>query len=128
MGEGGFLVDRMLDNLAERLRAFAESVRIVGEPLTHGKKILIPVLPANTGFAGGGGGGKTSGEKEGNAGGGGAGIRIQPEGFLVLTEDDVQLLSFSGKTRVESIVQAIPEILEKVKGVRGGDEKKKGSS
>jgi len=125
MAEGGFLVDRLLDNLADRLRVFAESVRIVGEPITHGKKIIIPVISVNTGFAGGGGSGHAPGDKEGNAGGGGAGIRINPEGFLVLTEDDVQLLSFSGKTRVESIVHAIPDILEKMKGVRGGEDKKK---
>jgi len=31
----------------------------------------------------------------------------------------VQLLSLSGKTRVESIVDAIPEIIEKVKTIRG---------
>ncbi len=119
MDEGGFLVDRMLDSLAERLKAFAESVRIVGEPIVHGKKVVIPVISVNTGFAGGGGGGSAPGEKAGNAGGGGAGIRIRPEGFLVLTEDDVQLLSLSGKTRVESIVDAIPEIIEKVKTIRG---------
>jgi uncharacterized spore protein YtfJ len=125
MDEGGFLVDKMLDSLADRLRAFAESVRIVGEPITHGEKIIIPVISVNTGFAGGGGGGRTEEKGSGNAGGGGAGIRINPEGFLVLTENDVQLLSFSGKTRVESLLDAIPDIIDKVKTIREPGKKEK---
>lgn len=128
MEEEKFIVDRMLDSLADRLRTFAESVRIVGDPITHGDKIIIPVISVNTGFAGGGGGGKAKGgEGSGTAGGGGAGIRISPKGFLVLTDEDVRLLSFGTKTRVESLMSAIPDILEKVKTIKESGRKEEES-
>jgi uncharacterized spore protein YtfJ len=122
-------VMKLLDGLSDRLRIFAESVRIVGEPITHGPKIIIPVISVSTGFAGAGGGGKGGKERqgEGTAGGGGGGIRISPKGFLVLSEDDVRLLTFGTKTYAESIAHMIPEVIEKVRGLQesGGKEKNK---
>ena len=119
-------VENMLDSLSDRLRIFAESVKIVGEPITHGNKIIIPVIAVSTGFAGAGGGGKGGKEAEGQAsvGGGGGGIRISPQGFLVITDDDVNLLGFGNKTRVESLANAIPGILDKVRNLKdsGKDE------
>ena len=126
MSNETFFVDKLLDGLSDRLRTFAESVRIVGEPITYGDKIIIPVISVNTGFAGAGGGGK-KGEKGNEAaslGGGGAGIRITPQGFLVITESDVQLLSFSQKTRMESLIKTIPDIMEKVKSIRDSEKNK----
>jgi|YNPNPStandDraft_1061719.scaffolds.fasta_scaffold09762_2 uncharacterized spore protein YtfJ len=114
-------VMQLLDGLSDRLRLFAESVRIVGEPITHGDKIIIPVISVSTGFAGGGGGGSGGKDRHGmgTAGGGGGGIRISPKGFLVISDDDVKLLSFGSKSYAESIATMIPEVIEKVRGVKG---------
>lgn len=114
-------VMQLLDGLSDRLRLFAESVRIVGEPITHGDKIIIPVISVSTGFAGGGGGGSGGRDRHGmgTAGGGGGGIRISPKGFLVISGDEVKLLSFGSKSYAESIATMIPEVIEKVRGIKG---------
>lgn len=123
MTQDDFFVDKVLDGLSDRLRMFAESVRVVGDPIRHEDTIIIPVITVSTGFAGGGGGGQSGEETKGagSAGGGGGGIRINPKGFLVIRNDEVKLLSFGGKSRVESVANVLPEILEKVKGLREDD-------
>ncbi len=120
MSTDNLSVENMLDSLSDRLRIFAESVKIVGEPITHGDKIIIPVISVSTGFAGAGGGGKggKQAEGQGSVGAGGAGIRISPQGFLVITDEDVKLLGFGTKTRVESLANAIPNILDKVRTLK----------
>ncbi len=114
-------VAKLLEGLSDRVRLFAESVRIVGEPIVHGEHIIIPVISVSTGFAGGGGGGSGGKDRPGTGtiGGGGVGIRISPKGFLVINHDDVKLLSFGSKSYAESIATMIPDVIDKVKGLKG---------
>ena len=49
------------------------------------------------------------------AGGASSGISITPIGFLVVDEDHVQLLSVSGKSALEKVIETMPQIIYEIK-------------
>ena len=60
------------------------------------------------------------------AGGAGAGVTVKPVAFIVISRDgDVKLMELGSKpSAVDGIVDAIPGLIEKIKGFVG-DKKKK---
>jgi uncharacterized spore protein YtfJ len=83
------------------------------------------------GFGGGGGEGGKKESDIGYGGGGGAGAKIEPIAFIMLSEDDAKIFRISEKGDVGAILgsiqEAVPELLDKIKG-KTGKHKKEGSS
>ncbi|MCK4459887.1 MAG: sporulation protein, partial [Methanosarcinales archaeon] len=89
-------------------------------------KTVIPISKVSFGFGSGGGEGKRD-EESGFGGGGGGGAKIEPVAFLVVSEDEVKLLSATGKgIDIGKIVEAVPEVVDKIKSIRGKKDKGKG--
>lgn len=78
------------------------------------------------GFGAGGGEGKKDTES-GYGGGGGAGAKIEPVAFIMLSEEEARIFRLSERSDAGSILSSIPdlvpEIMDKIKGMRGKNKK-----
>ena len=100
--------ERIVNELAERIKGSAKVEVVFGEPREVGDKTIIPVAAVAYGFGGGGGGG--TGERPGGdgatatgtggGGGGGGGVRVQPIGVLEVTADETRLVPVLDWTRI----------------------------
>jgi len=119
-------VEELMKEVVEQLEKLITTKTIVGEPITVAGKTVVPISKVSFGFGSGGGEGKRD-EKSGFGGGGGGGAKIEPVAFLVISEDEVKLLSTTGKgIDIGKIVEAVPEVVDKIKSMRGKKGKEKG--
>lgn len=111
----------------EKIREMVDVNTIIGDPIsaTNGTTI-IPVSKVSFGFASGGSDLPTQAAEK-FAGGAGAGVTVKPVAFIVIKSDgDVQLMELGGKSSpVEGIVDAIPGVIEKIKGMVADKKAKK---
>jgi uncharacterized spore protein YtfJ len=80
------------------------------------------------GFGAGGNEGKKDTES-GYGGGGGAGAKIEPVAFIMLSEEEARIFRLSERSDTGSILSSIPdlvpEIMDKLKGMRGKSKEEK---
>ncbi|APH39601.1 GerW family sporulation protein [Methanohalophilus halophilus] len=112
-------VEDVMKEVSEELERLVSTKTVVGEAMEAGGKTIIPISKVSFGFGSGGGEGKKSATESGFGGGGGAGAKIEPVAFLVISEEDVKLLRVSGKGDIDKFIEAVPEIIGKVKGMKG---------
>jgi len=120
-------VEELMKEVVEQLEKLITTKTIVGEPITVAGKTVVPISKVSFGFGSGGGEGRRD-EKSGFGGAGAGGAKIEPVAFLVISEDEVKLLSATGKgIDIGKIVEAVPEVMDKIKSIRGkkGKEKEK---
>lgn len=116
-----------MKEVVEQLEKLITTKTIVGEPITVAGKTVVPISKVSFGFGSGGGEGRRD-EESGFGGAGAGGAKIEPVAFLVISEDEVKLLSATGKgIDIGKIVEAVPEVMDKIKSMRGkkGKEKEK---
>ena len=126
----------MENNVSGILEGAIDSiVKVMGDNCTIGNPIeakngtiIIPVSKVSVGFAGGGSDfGKKDSAKKNFGGAGGTGITATPVGFLVVTnEGKISFTSVdtsSNGITVDSIVEGISEIVEKIKTTFGKKDK-----
>jgi len=116
-------VEDLMKEVVTQLEKMITTKTIVGEPITAAGKTVIPISKVSFGFGSGGGEGKR-GEEGGFGGGGGGGAKIEPVAFLVISEEEVKLVGMKGKgLDIEKILETVPELVEKVKSLKGKKEK-----
>nr|QNO47089.1 hypothetical protein ONOHIMFI_00015 [Methanosarcinales archaeon ANME-2c ERB4] len=112
-------VEDLMKEVVTQLEKMITTKTIVGEPITAAGKTVIPISKVSFGFGSAGGEGKR-GEEGGFGGGGGGGAKIEPVAFLVISEEEVELVGMKGKgLDIEKIIETVPELLEKVKSLKG---------
>lgn len=119
-------IEGILGVSMEKIREMVDVNTIVGDAITSPDgTTIIPVSKVSFGFASGGSDLPTQAAEK-FAGGAGAGVTVKPVAFIVISRDgDVKLMELGGKTSpMEGIVDALPGLIEKVKGLVG-DKKKK---
>lgn len=119
-------VMEMLQAIVGELKSMARSETIIGDPVTLGDKTVVPVAKISIGFGAGGGQGTDDKNQTGFGGGGGAGATIQPAAFIVIDGDKVSLLP-AGKGKFDQIIEAVPDLLNKIKKMMP-EKKKSGGS
>ncbi len=103
--------------ITEEIAEMISTKTVIGEYITVEGTTIIPVTKVTFGF---GSGGAESGSDENNkgvGGGGGGGASVLPIAFLVITPDDVKLLTMKEKGVVTQIAEIVPELLETSKSV-----------
>jgi uncharacterized spore protein YtfJ len=91
---------------------------IVGEPMTIGEVIIIPLISIGFGFGAGGGTGrgesKQKGEGAGSGTGGGAWVR--PSAVVIIEKDNVRVESVKGglSSAIQSIGESVPKMVENI--------------
>ena len=116
-------LDEILKNVTEEIADMISTKTVIGEAITIAGKTIIPVTSVSFGFGSGGGEGRKKDGEEGTGGGGGGGAVIKPVAFLVISGDDVKLLTIRGKGTIQELTELIPEIAEKIKSIKGSKKK-----
>ena len=113
-------IGSLMDTTMEKIKEMIDVNTIIGEPITSPDgTLIIPVSKVSYGFAAGGSDLPTKKENKDCFGGGsGAGVTIQPVAFLTVYQGDVRLVSVDREEgTADKLVNIIPDVLKKVKGV-----------
>ena len=113
-------IGSLMDTTMEKIKEMIDVNTIIGEPITSPDgTLIIPVSKVSYGFAAGGSDLPTKKENKDCFGGGsGAGVPIQPVAFLTVYQGDVRLVSVDREEgTADKLVNMIPDVLKKVKGV-----------
>ena len=113
-------IGSLMDTTMEKIKEMIDVNTIIGEPITSPDgTLIIPVSKVSYGFAAGGSDLPTKKENKDCFGGGrGAGVTIQPIAFLTVYQGDVRLVSVDREEgTADKLVNMIPDVLKKVKGV-----------
>lgn len=113
-------IGSLMDTTMEKIKEMIDVNTIIGEPITSPDgTLIIPVSKVSYGFAAGGSDLPTKKENKDCFGGGsGAGVTIQPVAFLPVYQGDVRLVSVDREEgTADKLVNMIPDVLKKVKGV-----------
>ena len=113
-------IGSLMDTTMEKIKEMIDVNTIIGEPITSPDgTLIIPVSKVSYGFAAGGSDLPTKKENKDCFGGGsGAGVAIQPVAFLTVYQGDVRLVSVDREEgTADKLVNMIPDVLKKVKGV-----------
>ena len=120
-------IEGILGVSMEKIREMVDVNTIIGDAITSPDGTpIIPVSKVSFGFASGGSDLPTQAAEK-FAGGAGAGVTVKPVAFIVITRDgDVKLMELgnSKPSAIEGVIDAIPNVVEKIKGFIG-DKKKK---
>ena len=113
-------IGSLMDTTMEKIKEMIDVNTIIGEPITSPDgTLIIPVSKVSYGFAAGGSDLPTKKENKDCFGGGsGAGVTIQPVAFLTVYQGHVRLVSVDREEgTADKLVNMIPDVLKKVKGV-----------
>lgn len=112
--------NRIKDVMAETIKSMRSLVDVdivIGRPIeTNSKLTIIPLTKITMGFVSGGGEyySELREIKKNNeypfAGGAGSGLNVQPVGFLVVDEREVQIVKIEAKSAIEKLMEAVPEV------------------
>jgi len=119
-------IDDTIKIITEEIASMISTKTIIGEHITIEGRTIIPVTKISFGFGSGGGEGKSKQGDGGSGSGGGGGACVEPVAFLVVSKEDVQLLTIKGKGAISKLAEVIPEIIEKCKSIQ--EEAKKAES
>ena len=116
------VVENLIAVVMGELRQIAKTETVVGEPVTVGDTVIVPVSKISFGFGAGGGGDE---EKGGGGSGTGGGVSIEPLAFVVITGGKPQLLSIKGKeVKWSKILELVPDLVSKFGGAKKQEEGK----
>jgi len=118
-------IEEVLKTVTQEIANMISTKTVVGEHITIEGRTIIPITKVTFGFGSGGGEGRSKSSDEGSGAGGGGGACIQPVAFLVVTKEDVQLLTIKGKSVITQIGELIPEIMEKYRSIKEEQKKDK---
>ncbi len=113
-------IGNLMNITMEKIKEMIDVNTIIGDPITSPDgTLIIPVSKVSYGFAAGGSDLPTKKENKDCFGGGsGAGVTIQPVAFLTVYQGDVRLVSVDREEcTADKLVNMIPDVLKKVKGV-----------
>ncbi|MDR1704683.1 MAG: sporulation protein [Clostridiales bacterium] len=96
------------DAIFGKLEHYAASKTVVGDPITFGNVIIVPLVDVTLG-AGAGAGNK-------GGGGGGLGAKISPSAVLVVVNDTVQLVNVKDQDSINKLIDMVPGIVSKLGG------------
>jgi uncharacterized spore protein YtfJ len=111
-----------METMLIRLRELVQTETVIGDPVVVGDITLIPISRISLGFGGGGGGDRK------NAGGAG-GVRVEPVGFVVISEGKAQILPIKSEDpALYKIVDILPDMWDTVRSFMKRSEKDSPSS
>lgn len=118
-------IESLLDKVSDHVKTLASTDTILGEEFTLGEFTCRPVIKVGTGFGSGAGEGDDPKNKnKGRGTGAGAAIGVSPVGFLTTKGDEIYFIPSDKKTPLSSLMEKVPDLVEKVAEMRNKEEKK----
>ena len=102
--------DSAVKSLMEGMDAYLSAKTVVGEPVTVGDTVIVPLV--NVSF--GAGAGAFSNNSSGS--GGGMGGKLSPSAVLVLKDGNARLINIATHTGLDKLLDMIPDFVEKFMG------------
>lgn len=102
-----------VDSLLKGMEGFVSSKTVVGEAITVGDTIILPLVDVSFGV----GAGATESKKEdsiaGGGGGGALGAKISPSAVLVIKDGHARLVNIKNQDSLTKIIDMAPDIMDK---------------
>ncbi len=115
-------VMEVITGIVGELKQIATASNVIGTPVTVGDKTVVPVVKVSVGFGAGGGQGEK--DKAGGFGaGGGGGCVVEPAAFIIMDSTGITLLP-AKPGKLDTLVEAIPGVVNKILDMRGKIQKK----
>ena len=97
-----------VESLFKGMDSFITTKTVVGEAITVGDTIILPLVDASFGL----GAGAFSQEKKNN-GGGGMGGKISPSAVLVIRDGSTKLVNIKNQDGLTKILDMVPDVINK---------------
>ena len=106
--------ESLIRTLLDQFSSIARTETIIGKEFKAGDFMLIPISKVSLGIGAGGGSGGTSVESKGEGGAGGGSIKLEPIAFIAIREGEISFHGIKKGSSVETILEKIPEIAERI--------------
>lgn len=100
-----------MGSLFKGLDNFITSKTVVGEAITIGDTIILPLVDVSFGVAGG-----AFADDKKNNGGGGMGGKITPSAILVIQNGHTKLVNIKNQDGLTKVLDMVPDIVDKITG------------
>ena len=100
--------DATVSSLFKGMDHFISSKTVVGDAITVGNTIILPLVDVTFGV----GAGAASSDRKNN-GGGGLGGKISPSAVLVIKDGNIRLVNVKNKDAVTKVLDMIPDFVDK---------------
>ena len=106
MAENNF--QNTVEALFRGMDSFITTKTVVGDAITVGDTIILPLVDVSFGVAAG-----AFAENAKNNGGGGMGGKISPSAVLVITKNSTRLVNVKNQDAITKILDMVPDFLNK---------------
>ena len=114
-------VSSNLEVLFNKMENFVSTKTVIGDPITIGKVILVPLIDVSFGVGAGAKQNKANkvGSDTKNGSAAGLGAKMSPSAILVINDGTVQMVNVNDQNSVNKL---IPSIASKIKSFGGSDD------
>ena len=112
--------DNTVESLFKGMESFITSKTVVGDAITVGDTIILPLIDVSFGV----GAGAANAEKKNN-GGGGMGGKMSPSAVLVIKDGVPKLVNIKEQDGMTKILDMVPGLIEKFTKKDSDDEENK---
>ena len=107
-----------LRDLLNQMEGFVSTKAVIGEPVTMGDMIILPLVDVSLGV----GAGQRNKEKYAGVGGG-VSAKMSPSAVLVIQNDKIRLVNIKNQDTVSKAIDMVPDIIDKIRGTHKDDDK-----
>lgn len=114
-----------MESMLKGMEGFINSKSVVGDPITLGDAVILPLVDISFGCASGAG---VSSKNNKDAAAGGLSGKITPSAVLVIQNGTTKLVNISSSDNISKIIDLVPDIVNRFtsgKGVTVEDEEVK---
>lgn len=117
-------VSSNLEVLFNKMENFVSTKTVIGDPITIGKVILVPLIDVSFGVGAGAKQNKANkvGSDTKNGSAAGLGAKMSPSAILVINDGTVQMVNVNDQNSVNKLIDMIPSIASKIKSFDGSDD------
>ncbi|MCF8018439.1 Sporulation protein [Petrocella atlantisensis] len=101
-----------VESLFSGMENFISSKTVVGEPISIGDTIILPLVDVSFGVGAGASEAKKADGPQGG-GGGGLGAKISPSAVLVIQGGHTKLVNVKNQDSLTKIIDMVPDIMDK---------------
>lgn len=122
-------IESIMANTMENINNMIDVDKVIGNAVvTPEGATIIPVSQIGFGFVSGGGEYEFNGSKKEDypfLGASGAGVSVKPNGFLIISGDNIRFLPIQKNNTYDKIIDLVPQVMEQIKNFTKNDEELK---
>lgn len=104
-----------VESLFKGMDGFIQSKTVVGEPITVGDTIILPLVDVSFGIGAGALEGRENNRQKNN-GGGGMGCKMTPSAVLVIQNGTTKLVNIKNQDGLTKVLDMVPDFVNRFTG------------